>query len=345
MVTHNGGCGFPDTVDPDRQEMSRRGGQRTGFTLVELLVVIAIIGVLIGLLLPAVQAARKSSRRSSCSNNLKQLGLGLHGHHDALGYFPPGMVTDTIAPPGRLTSSWHWSRDCWFQRVLPYIEENALFDDYRNWQGTTGSAENFPRNNTVISMMHCPSTRGGLKRNNAGGGWPNGFGFFGSYRLCFGNQVMMSSWQSFINWGGGVHTRATGNGMFFTDSMIRAKDVTDGLSKTILGTDQITLSSHRGDPRGRYWNSYGGGTLMTTAYPPNTSVGDSNVDDVPELKAPRLTPGASDSYLAMYARSHHEGGAPAVMGDGAVKFVLDTVDPTVWQRAGSRADGQVGGDF
>ena len=88
----------------------------SGFTLVELLVVIAIIGTLVGLLLPAVQAAREAARRSSCGNNLKQLGLALHGFADANKCFPPGNYVGS--------ANWPLS---WIAGTLPWIEETATY--------------------------------------------------------------------------------------------------------------------------------------------------------------------------------------------------------------------------
>src|SRR5271157_3078657 len=99
--------------------------RRTAFTLVELLVVIAIIGILIGLLLPAVQAARERARRLQCFNNLKQIGLALHGFHDAYQQFPPGYRSQTGngGPADDKGPGWGWAAF-----ILPFMEENSLFN-------------------------------------------------------------------------------------------------------------------------------------------------------------------------------------------------------------------------
>ncbi len=130
--------------------------RRRAFTLVELLVVIAIIGILVALLLPAVQAAREAARRMQCSNNLKQLGLAFHNYHDVHKAFPMGYFV-WINPAGR-----NYNVQAWGQLILPFIEQQTLYDryDFRvapvNEAGPIGQA-NIVIISTVIRTFTCPS--------------------------------------------------------------------------------------------------------------------------------------------------------------------------------------------
>jgi prepilin-type N-terminal cleavage/methylation domain-containing protein/prepilin-type processing-associated H-X9-DG protein len=129
--------------------------RRSGFTLVELLVVIAIIGVLVALLLPAVQAARESARRMQCTNNLKQLGLALHNHHDTHLIFPAAQ--DEIYNPAVPATTWKHS---WVPRILPYIEQQALQEKYRydqNWDDASSNDKVGGPIKQNISGFLCPS--------------------------------------------------------------------------------------------------------------------------------------------------------------------------------------------
>jgi prepilin-type N-terminal cleavage/methylation domain-containing protein/prepilin-type processing-associated H-X9-DG protein len=134
--------------------LSSRRRRRLGFTLIELLVVIAIIAVLVGLLLPAVQKVREAANRAKCANNLKQVGLAFHNHHDSLGYFPDGGEHwDPNAYPRsmaggspRTAPNQNWG---WGYQLLPYIEQTNVWS--------------LPDNNKVrgslITIYFCPTRR------------------------------------------------------------------------------------------------------------------------------------------------------------------------------------------
>ena len=123
-----------------------RGSQRQAFTLVELLVVITIIGILIALLLPAVQAAREAARRGQCTNNLKKIGVALHGFVDSNGRFPPGGSNDK-RPFGTHPTGTGWGSS-WAVYVLPYMDQATVYEKLL-LNGSSGY--NHPTNSQVVS--------------------------------------------------------------------------------------------------------------------------------------------------------------------------------------------------
>ncbi len=136
--------------------------RRRAFTLIELLVVIAIIAVLIGLLLPAVQKVREASNRVKCSNNLKQLALGLHNYHDVQGRFPSAYVTPQTPPVPTYDTRPGWG---WGTAILPYIEQDPLFrfgrTDQRNFGDGRTTADNPDAfSTTKLVIFRCPSDLG-----------------------------------------------------------------------------------------------------------------------------------------------------------------------------------------
>ena len=140
-----------------------RGCQPTGFTLVELLVVIAIIGVLVALLLPAVQAARESARRTQCINNIKQVALAAHNHHDTHLRFPAGNLATNPLMPGMNTANDQGIGA--IASLLPFFEQNAAFQMIRRnlrydvnepvWWNDTSTMD---ASRMKTKLLVCPST-------------------------------------------------------------------------------------------------------------------------------------------------------------------------------------------
>jgi prepilin-type N-terminal cleavage/methylation domain-containing protein/prepilin-type processing-associated H-X9-DG protein len=186
-----------------RPELFRRG--RPGFTLVELLVVIAVIGTLVALLLPAVQAARESARRSQCSNQLKQIGLGILNYESTHRVFPP---TFTRGPDHHLLTF-----------LLPYVEQQAVYAKYtfaKNWS----AAENKPARDTDIAVFMCPSAPGQRK-------------YISDYAA--GTRIESGVWKPLVS-AGALTMRSEWISLFTSDAWrcTRIAEVTDGLSNTFM---------------------------------------------------------------------------------------------------------------
>jgi prepilin-type N-terminal cleavage/methylation domain-containing protein/prepilin-type processing-associated H-X9-DG protein len=199
---------------------------RTGFTLVELLVVIAIIGILVAFLLPAVQAAREASRRSQCQNNLKQIGVAVQNHHDARRAFPMGRNG-----MNQFAVSWAFF-------LLPYLEETAVYNSW-NSKVEVFRPENDAAMRTPIEAYACPSRRRAAadrnfdNNNNPPLAGTTGVATLADYSANAGIKLM-TGMTNFEGSGGvfGGFSRIEA-GPIFSGSHISARQVEDGLSKTI----------------------------------------------------------------------------------------------------------------
>ncbi len=229
-----------------RQRRPSRG--RFGFTLVELLVVIAIIGVLVGLLLPAVQAAREAARRMSCSNNFKQIGLGIQNYHSAFkqiptqsgGTFKANTQADSDTFPG------HNQRFLSFLvGLLPFVEQQALWEQISNpydldknpattndrWQamGPGIFVTTYDPWVTNVPSFRCPSDPGqsppGLGRTNYAANYGDGIQQQENGEWAFAG----TAW----NQNNIAQCKASCRGFFVARSKRKFRDVLDGLSNTI----------------------------------------------------------------------------------------------------------------
>lgn len=193
-----------------------------GFTLIELLVAIAIIAVLIAILLPAVQAAREAARRAQCVNNLKQMGLGLHNYHDAIGAFPMGYAARARFVDGATDTAPGWG---WATMILPQIEQGPLFNAVN-----FGLAVESPQNSTVIrstvTTYLCPSdlTSGPFPVTDASGNVLATAAPSSYAASVGGNETDTAT---------GINNDGLGTGVFYRNSRVRLADVTDGSSQTI----------------------------------------------------------------------------------------------------------------
>jgi prepilin-type N-terminal cleavage/methylation domain-containing protein/prepilin-type processing-associated H-X9-DG protein len=295
-----------------------------GFTLIELLVVIAIVAVLIGLLLPAVQSAREAARRAQCSNNLKQIGLGMHNYHSVHNTFTPGYITavvnDAAAP--EIGPGWGWG-----VMILNDLEQKPLYQAI-NFSLQITDPGSLTARTATLSVFLCPS--------NVGSGPVVASSLTGRVLTTdvSAGQYVASAGQ--LEPG---EFPDSNNGVFYRNSRNGIRDITDGSSTTLMVGERsrnVADATWVGavptwqlctNPRWSVQECGPASTLVVS----HTGTAATGSIYVPNSKSSMV-----DDYWSL-----HPGGCNFLFCDGSVRFIKESVNPAVFSYLSTRAGGEV----
>ncbi len=308
-----------------------------GFTLVELLVVIAIIGILVGLLLPAVQQVREAARRTECSNNIRQIGLALHMHHDTLRRLPTGWeVYDDIMSPGPGFPGMPFDDDDheeglpgwgWATKVLPYLEQGNLYKEF-DFSLDADNEEFEETREHVIATFLCPSDPSPevmlwdwldeeFEHDHDDGGEP----FMHDTEPH--HEDLMVSRCNYSGVFGSIEIEGNernGNGLFFENSNVRFRDITDGLSNTLMCGERLATR----------------GTVTWVGADPHIEEGAARIVGVTD----HLPNNRDHAHFEDFA-SAHTVGAMFLSADGSVRLLPNFIDEEVYRGLSTRSGQEV----
>lgn len=325
--------------------------RKSGFTLIELLVVIAIIAILIGLLLPAVQKVREAAARAKCANNLKQIGLALHNHHDVKGTFPPGGM-----------QTGNNGTDCytnWAVEILPFMEQEALYKKYNQALLNT-TATNLAVGQQRVPTYECPSDQlaGKLEQPASGPGSGQQW-MHGSYRAVSGVIVTTVSWGcwdtfEYGNWPAGGQFSSTSKGVLHGTGAAyngipaqnggsapgvgvmggpeKFASVIDGTSNTLMVGELTFRDVTR---RATFW-AYTYASYNQSSISDNSCTLNNSYNDCAAVNAD----GYGDQMCKRGFGSNHARGLNFVMADGSVRFVSYSVSIPILRASATIAGGE-----
>ncbi len=280
-----------------------------GFTVVELLLVIAIVTILTAIMLPAVQRSRAQARANRCKNNLKQLALAMHNYHDVHRTFPPAWVTRDPDFDARRGYGWQ-------SFLLPYLDQAPL---YNRLDFNEEPSEKDKLLQTSLPVLRCPADST-LPLNKLRGSYATS-----NYSGNFGNVAIPRWLPDGLSefWPGRVATPRKTNGIMWVNSRCRIRDVVDGTSNTFLAGERC-VSSGAGVWFGVTANNHENDAVTETSH------------------ASRI-----NRTLASFS-SRHRGGSHFVLCDGSARFVSEKIESRAWaddeepgtyQKLGARNDG------
>ena len=337
----------------------RLRNSRRAFTLIELIVALAIIGLLIALLLPAVQAAREAARRAQCSNNLKQIALGLLNYETVHRSFPASSIhktlTATVPAPGSAGKEGKGAGFSWMVSILPYIEQQAVYDmiDFKSTP-YDGSQNHKMVAGTMIPIYRCPSYPG--PRFSQAPEYPAESQALANYAGLGASHAASLYGTEKEPVGGKQHP----NGVLGPGLWIQFGQIRDGASNTLLvcetreekyaawfdgTTASVVALAEQTSPKFEEVDADGGKT-----YQPKAGVASTlNYGDLKALPPKVYLPADKHSGKDAWVHgpsSRHPGIVQHAFCDGSVRAIADSIDTGVYMSLSTRAGGErVGADF